>query len=158
MQLGLQNGWIPPDPRKSVGQCAALLSKEQPFDGTYSAWQTGGSGAGTISASFVSQFDQWPPATISNADGPASLLPEYTPTGSIITLPPPTLTASATQSISVGDGWFDTADTASGVTAIQGCSYPNAWSAVGASVPTSCGDSNNADAAPAVTPAPKIRR
>ena len=158
MQLGLQNGWIPTDPRESVGQCAAL-GENKPFDGTYSAWQTGGSGAGTISPSFVSQFSQWPPATISNADGPASLLPSYASTGSVVTLPPPTLTASATHSINVGDGWFDTADSAGGVTVVQGCTYPNAWSAVGIAVPTQCGGSKAAVvAAAAVTPAPKIRR
>src|ERR1700691_37082 len=101
-QLGLQNGWIPTDPRKAVGQCAAL-GGDSPFNGTYSAWQTGGSGAGTISPSFISEFQQWPPTTISNVDDPASLLPSYTSTGSVVTLPPPTLTASATHSISVGD-------------------------------------------------------
>jgi hypothetical protein len=160
-QLGLQNGWIPTDPRKSVGQCAALGDSGQSFDGTYSAWQTGGAGAGTISPSFVAQFSQWPPATISNVDDAASLLPSYTSTGSIVTLPPPTLTASATHSVSVGDGWFDTADTASGVTVVQGCSYPNAWSAVGVSVPTACGGggaNNAAVAAAVVTSPPKVRR
>ena len=157
MQLGLQNGWIPTDPRESVGQCAAL-GEDKPFVGTYSSWQTGGSGAGTISPSFLSQFGQWPPATISNADGPASLLPSYASTGSVVTLPPPTFTASTTHSISVGDGWFDTADTAGGVTVVQGCTYPNAWSAVGIAVPTQCGGSKTAVVAAAMTPAPKIRR
>jgi len=158
-QLGLQNGWIPTDPRQSVGQCAALGGGNEPFDGTYSAWQTGGAGAGTIAPSFVSQFGQWPPATISNADGPASLLPSYTPTGSIETLPPPTLTASVTQSISTGDGWFDTADTASAETAIQGCSYPNAWNAAGVPVPTACGGANSAAVvAAAVVTNPPTRR
>jgi len=60
----------------------------------------------------------------------ATLLPTYTSTGSDPTLPPPTLTASATHSIDVGDGWYDTADNGLAATVIQGCSYPDAWVSV----------------------------
>jgi hypothetical protein len=138
-QLGLENGWIPTDPRNAVGQCAGLGNAGSPFGGSYSAWATGGAGAGTIAPSFLASFSQWPPATLANANGPASLLPSYTSTGSIITMPPPALTPTPTKSVSVGDGWFDAGDTAGGVTTVQGCSYPNAWSAVGVSVPSQCG-------------------
>ena len=67
------------------------------------------------------------------------MLPTYTPTGTVATLPPPTLTASATKSVNVGNGWFDAQDTASAPTEIAGCNYPNAWDPVDAAVPPSCG-------------------
>jgi len=163
-QLGLQNGYVPTDPRVAAGTCASLGTSGSPFNGNYQSWQTGGAGAGTISPSFVSQFNQWPPASLSHASSPASLLPSYTSTGSVVTLPPPTLTASVstTRSVSVGDGWFDTADTAGGVTAIQGCSYPNAWSAVDVAVPTPCGGGGGGDGslaarAPLMTAPPLAR-
>lgn len=148
---------MPTDPRQAVGKCAAAGVKGPQFDGTYSAWQTGGSGAGTIAPSFVSQFGQWPVASISGLDNPddATLLPTYTSTGPVATLPPPTLTASATHSIDVGDGWYDASDTAGGVTVVQGCKYPNAWSAVNVAIPTACKGPQTAAAAIAVvTPPP----
>ncbi|KAJ7466517.1 glycoside hydrolase family 5 protein [Mycena latifolia] len=149
-QLGLEGGWMPTDPRTSVGQCAALNVTGPQFDGTFSAWQTGGAGAGTIAPSAVAAFGQWPPATISHVDAPATLLPVYTPTGSIPTLtwatPAATPTGSAsaaasraaqvTPTASVGDGWFDAADTQLVMTAIAGCTYPDAWSALSSPAPT----------------------
>ncbi|KZP22688.1 glycoside hydrolase family 5 protein [Athelia psychrophila] len=134
-QLGLQEGWIPTDPRTA----------------------TGGAGAGTISATWSSSYGVYPPATISNAGAAASALPQYTSTGTVATLvPPQTLTASATASaVNAGNGWFDASDTAGGVTAIAGCTYPYAWSAVSAAVPTLCGAKTGAALA---TPPPKARR
>lgn len=129
-QLGLQNGWIPTDPRKSIGKCHALNAPQAPFAGTYSSWQTGGAGAGTIagSASFP-----WPPATISGVSGDIyAALPTYTPTGTISTLPP----AQLTPSVSDGDGWFNAKDTASAMVTVSGCTYPNAWDSSGAVAPT----------------------
>jgi glucan 1,3-beta-glucosidase len=38
----------------------------------------------------------------------------------------------------VGSGWFDSADTTSMVTLVAGCTYPDAWSAVGSPVPAVC--------------------
>ncbi|KAF7977045.1 hypothetical protein HWV62_4814 [Athelia sp. TMB] len=155
-QLGLQEGWIPTDPRMAVGKCAALGVSGSNFDGTYLPWQTGGAGAGTIAATWSSSYGVYPPATISNAGAPATKLPQYTSTGTVGTLPPPTLTASAT-TVSAGNGWFDASDTAPGVTAIAGCTYPDAWSAVSAAVPTACGTGAGARRAVA-TPPPVLRR
>ncbi|KZP22691.1 glycoside hydrolase family 5 protein [Athelia psychrophila] len=159
-QLGLQEGWIPTDPRTAVGKCAAVGVSGAAFDGTYLPWQTGGAGAGTISATWSSSYGVYPPATISNAGAAASALPQYTSTGTVATLvPPPTLTASATASaVSAGNGWFDASDTAGGVTAIAGCTYPNAWSAVSVAVPTLCGAKTGAALAALATPPPKTRR
>lgn len=134
-----------------MGKCAEVGIAGAPFNGQYAPWQTGGSGAGTIVPSFVSQYGQWPPALkggFNHTTVAASLLPMYTSTGLVASLPPLTLTASATHSISVGNGWFDPSDSAPGVTAIAGCTYPNAWSAVSLPIPTACGGTVAAPPAP----------
>ncbi|KIM40964.1 glycoside hydrolase family 5 protein [Hebeloma cylindrosporum] len=41
-KLGLQQGWIPKDPRDAVGHCARILSSTQVFDGNYPSSATGG--------------------------------------------------------------------------------------------------------------------
>jgi len=41
-QLGVQQGWIPKDPREAIGHCASVLSSSLIFDGTYPASATGG--------------------------------------------------------------------------------------------------------------------
>ncbi|THH07809.1 hypothetical protein EW145_g3129 [Phellinidium pouzarii] len=120
-QLGLENGWMPTDPRSAIGMCASLGVDATQFDGTYSAWQTGGAGAGTITPSVLASFTDWPPATISGVKGAVSLVPTYTSTVTIETLPLDTFTA-APKTLSVGDGWADAADKASGVTEVAGCS------------------------------------
>ncbi|KZP09046.1 glycoside hydrolase family 5 protein [Athelia psychrophila] len=140
-QLGLQNGWIPKDPRQAISHCANQgAGGSFPFNGQFQPWQTGGVGAGVIASTFIAQYGQWPPNLNGGLSTPeaASLLPMYTSTGTVATLPPPTLTASVTHSISVGDGWYDSSDTIGGVTAAAGCAYPNAWSAVSIAIPTVC--------------------
>ncbi|KAJ6502722.1 glycoside hydrolase [Mycena vitilis] len=142
-QLGLEGGWMPTDPRAAHGKCASIGVTGEQFPGTFSAWQTGGSGAGTIAASATNAFGQWPPATISNVDAAdLTLMPTYTATGSVPTLtyitPSVTGSASAAPSptVSVGNGWFDSSDTTPGVTAVAGCTYPAAWSALSLPAPT----------------------
>ena len=124
-KLGLDNGWMPKDPRSAVGKCAALgVTVPTPYNGTYLPWQTGGSGAGDVPSS-VSASWPWPPATISGAGAVPSLMPQYTPTGVISTLPPPTFTSTDVKI----NGWFDSGDTAPAPTPIPGCAYPDAWGA-----------------------------
>ncbi|KAF9461827.1 glycoside hydrolase superfamily [Collybia nuda] len=137
-QLGLRNGWMPQDPRTAMGVCESLGASGRAFDGKFKSWQTGGAGAGTIAPSLTSQFP-WPPPSISNAGAPGSLLPVYTPTGAVVTLAPPTLTPSPSKSVDVGNGWFNAKDTASAPTPIAGCTYPDAWDAIGVAVPRACG-------------------
>lgn len=131
---------MPKDPRTVQGVCESLGVSGPVFDGTFEPWQTGGAGAGTIAASVATQFP-WPPVSIANAGAPATLLPIYTPTGSVVSLPPPTPSPSATKSVDLGNGWFNPRDTAGAPTPIAGCSYPDGWNAVGAEVPESCGGS-----------------
>ncbi|KAF8182287.1 exo-beta-1,3-glucanase [Pholiota molesta] len=137
-QLGLQQGWIPKDPRDAIGHCAKVLGSSQAFDGTYPATATGGAGAGTID-SVQSASHTFPPATISPSfSGTAlALLPTYTPTGSLKSLFAPTFTAAP--SATVGTGWNNAADNQPAYVPISGCSYPNAWDAVTAPLPsTTC--------------------
>ncbi|KAF8525997.1 glycoside hydrolase family 5 protein [Hysterangium stoloniferum] len=137
-QLGLQVGVIPTDPREAYGACSSLgVDSGSPFRGTYSAWQTGGAGAGTIAPSLSSEFP-WPPASIAGVEA-VSLLPTYTNTGPIETLPMPTFTFSAqgqVSTVSAGSGWLNPQDTQPGVTPVAGCTYPDPWDATDAPLPT----------------------
>lgn len=137
-QLGLQHGWIPTDPRAAIGTCAALGEIGPQFDGVYQAYQTGGPGAGTIVAASVTSYGQYPPTPINGLPLGAiqSLLPTYTSTSAVPTLPPPTFSPSPSPSVSAGNGWFDSGDTGLAPTQVQGCTYPNAWDAVSSAMPT----------------------
>jgi glucan 1,3-beta-glucosidase len=121
------------------GHCASAgVTPTEPFDGTYLPWQTGGAGAGTINAADQAEFGTWPPASI-GLEADAAALPTYTATGAVPTLPPPTFTAlSPRVTVDAGDGWFNDADTARGVTTVAGCTYPNPWDATAAAVPAVC--------------------
>lgn len=123
-QLGLQQGWMPTDPREALGVC----ENTDPWTPPLQSWQTGGAGAGQIPAS---ASVAWPPASISSG-GPASLLPSYTPTGTIVTLPPPTFTVSGGATANAGDGWENPSDTQMLMVPIATCNYLDPW--VGPSV------------------------
>lgn len=148
-QLGLQEGWMPKDPRSAVGTCNYTSVWQPPFQ----PWQTGGAGAGQIPATFTEQF-AWPPASISGA-GAVTLLPTYTPTGPIPTLPGPTFSVSGTATPSLGNGWENASDNVGMNVPIPTCSYLDPW--VGSAPPPSplCGG-NAAASAPAsvITPPP----
>ncbi|KAI0628059.1 glycoside hydrolase superfamily [Trametes polyzona] len=138
-KLGLDNGWMPKDPRAAVGTCAKLGVAGQPWGGSFQAWQTGGAGAGTIAPAATADIPAWPPALTNVPAASASLVPQYTSAASPVTLPPQTLTTTAgvTPTASVGNGWFNAQDTAPAVTPISGCAYPNAWDALSAQIPLS---------------------
>lgn len=157
-QLGLENGWMPTDPRKAVGAC----NNANPWNGPLSAWQTGGSGAGNIPASISSSF-AWPPSTISSGGVP-SQLPTYTPTGTVVTLPAPSYTGTGKASgstVNAGNGWFNPSDTAGGMVAVSTCSYLDPWIGPSAAPPSPlCSGSTSAKRAPApeplITPPPQL--
>ncbi|KAL4079041.1 glycoside hydrolase family 5 protein [Scleroderma citrinum] len=159
-KLGLEQGWMPKDPRTAIGTCAALGVSGPAFDGTYLSWQTGGAGAGTIAASSVSEYIQYPPTSIAGLTAGAiqTNLPTYTLTGSPVpTLPPPTFSPQPPSSVSIGNGWYDANDQALSPTEVAGCSYPNAWDAVSSPVPAApcpaTATAINGGAGPAATPA-----
>jgi glucan 1,3-beta-glucosidase len=150
-QLGLQEGFMPPDPRDSVGIC-----QQQGVTNVWTpplqSWQTGGAGAGTINPTWYSSLGQFPPTTLPNIDAAAiTNLPTYTGTGSVITLPPPTYTPLNPQTtIDAGDGWKDPQDTAPAYAPVAGCPYLDPWSGVGAPIPSA--------PCPGAAPAPPPKR
>ncbi|KAL6304109.1 glycoside hydrolase [Sparassis latifolia] len=135
-QLGLENGWIPADPRDAIGMCESLnIAQNQPFTG-YQSWQTGGAGAGTIAPTAVASLSQYPPPAISNVNGADPLLlPFYTATSAVPTLPVPTYSGATA---SASDGWADPADTSLAMVQISGCSYPDAWSVTASQTAFAC--------------------
>lgn len=135
-KLGRERGWIPKDPRDAVGHCAREIGPT-PFDGVFPATATGGAGAGVGVATLA-----FPPATIlPSAVGPAavSLLPTYTPTGTLVTLAAPTFTAAP--NVDVGTGWSNQADSELAYVPVSGCVYPDSYSAQDLPVPVApfCG-------------------
>jgi len=127
-QLGLQQGWIPRDPRTALGKCQALGLTPNPFDGTYADWATGGV-TSSIPASSSASFP-WLPTTISNANVPLTLMPTYTSTGAITTLPAATFTAAPSSVTASVNGWFNAQDTAGGVVTVAGCTYPDEYNGI----------------------------
>jgi glucan 1,3-beta-glucosidase len=117
-QLGLEQGWIPKDPRTAAGFC----KNSHPRSGAAVP-----KGAG-LSSDFRSAFS-WPPSSIRKA-GDITNLPSYTPTGSLTTLPVPTSTGSASATgtaANPGTGWNNAADNAGMNVEIVGCTYLDPW-------------------------------
>ncbi|KAJ3731452.1 glycoside hydrolase family 5 protein [Lentinula guzmanii] len=147
-RLGLQQGWVPSDPRDAIGHCASILNSAQIFDGNYPVTATGGvrhdmlisnefltAGAGIIDPAQTSSHAFPPPSMSPSFTGTQmTLLPTYTATGIVKTLSPPTFTAAP--SAAVGTGWNNTADNSSAYVPVAGCFYPDSWDAVNASLPT----------------------
>jgi len=133
-QLGLQQNWLPTDPRQAVGTC----HNANPWTPPLQSWQVGGAGAGNIPASAASAV-AWPPATLATG-GDVSALPSYTPTGTIPTLPVPTFVAPTTSAtIDAGTGWTNPSDQTGMNVAIAGCTYLDPWVDPNTAVPASCG-------------------
>lgn len=142
---------MPKDPRSAIGKCGGGSVWSPPLK----AWQTGGSGADNIPASVSSQY-AWPPTLISSA-GAATLLPTYTPTGSLVTLPGPTFTDSSKKTVSAGNGWANSADNTGMYVPVPTCSYLDPWVGPTAAPPSPlCGGATRRDVLPdpVVTPAP----
>ena len=124
-QLGLDQGWMPTDPRKSYGTCAAA-GDSFPLSGPISPSVTGGHGAGTIVPTFLASYGSWPPASLADVPDVAGL-PTYTSTGSLPTLAAPTFTAKNGTKIVGGSGWYNSQDTGLAPVNVTGCQYPDAW-------------------------------
>ncbi|KAJ4481901.1 glycoside hydrolase family 5 protein [Lentinula aciculospora] len=144
-KLGLQQGWIPSDPREAVGHCASVLGSSNIFDGSYPVTATGGvrfeglfipqAGAGTIATAQTSSHEFPPPSLAPSFTGTQmALLPTYTATGTVKTLFAPIFTAAS--SGAAGTGWNNSADNSAAYVPVAGCSYPDSWDAVNASLPT----------------------
>jgi glucan 1,3-beta-glucosidase len=148
-QLGLEQGWMPKDPRSASGVCG----NTSPWTPPLKPWQTGGTGAGL---NVQSDGLQWPPASITNG-GLLASLPSYTPTGTIVTLPGPTFTQSSGSNVKIdaGSGWANPSDTVGMYVQIQGCSYLDPWIGPTATPPPVCAaGKKRAYPPPMITPRP----
>ncbi|KAJ7105074.1 exo-beta-1,3-glucanase [Mycena crocata] len=133
-QLGLEKGWIPKDPREAIGYCASVLGSSQIFDGAMPPSATG-AGPTAVDAAQTA-LHTFPPTTLSPSFSgtQVALLPTYTATGKVKTLFAPTFSAAPTAA--VGTGWNNSADTALAYVPVAGCTYPDTWNAINATVPT----------------------
>lgn len=124
-KLGLQEGWMPADPREAVGVCGFTEVWTPPLQ----PWQTGGAGAGDIPAEVTERY-AWPPTTIRGGT-PLASLPSYTPTGAIPTLTATPITAgpkeTITRTVDVGNGWNNPEDTQGWYVEVPGCAYIDPW-------------------------------
>jgi len=123
-QLGINNGWLPLDPREATGTCG----NTDPWTPPLQSWQTGGAGAGNVPANLN---PAWPPGNIANG-GAVNQLPAYTPTGAVPTLPPATYT---NKNINPGSGWNNPQDQAGLYVPIPGCTYLDPWVGANAAPP-----------------------
>ncbi|KAM6500636.1 exo-beta-1,3-glucanase [Amanita muscaria] len=129
-KLGLDNGWMPQDPREADGTCGNAYPWQPPLQ----SWQIGGAGAGNVPPGSTDKYP-WPPANIANG-GPVNQLPAYVPNGAVPTLPPPTFTAtSPKQTINAGTGWNNPQDQAGLYVPKAGCTYLDPWVAANAAPP-----------------------
>lgn len=123
-KLGLENGWLPSDPREAQGVCAELgYPPTNPFDGQFQPWQTGGVGANEFAPEATATLT-WPPVSLGPSYPVAAYLPTLTPTGTHTTLAVPRVTAA---DVDPGDGWFNDEDTAALMVPVEGCEYPDAY-------------------------------
>ncbi|KAG8832008.1 hypothetical protein FRC17_002227 [Serendipita sp. 399] len=143
-KLGLENGWLPADPREADGTCIRLGEPPNIFSGTFQPWQTGGAGAGEILPAATATLT-WPPTSLNPTYPVAQYLPTYTPTGTRTTLPVPSITANG---VSPGDGWYNDQDQAPLMVPIASCSYPDAYGGALLPQPTVpwCGNTEQSEA------------
>jgi len=113
-QLGLEQGWIPKDPRVAAGACG----NTSPWSGTLTT------GSGNVPDSATATL-AWPPASITRG-GALTLLPSYTTTGAIPTLSAPTPSGAAS-TVSFGNGWNNPSDSAGMAVPIETCTYLDPW-------------------------------
>ena len=132
-KLGLRQGWIPNDPRESLGTCVRLGISPNPFSGTFSEpYMTGGAGAGTIAQGASASYP-WPPRSLINIDaGQMASIAQMTQTGTPLTAPAPTFTSPGSESatIDAGDGWAQPSNSRRAYVPVSGCNYPPEYSAV----------------------------
>ncbi|CAE6534547.1 unnamed protein product [Rhizoctonia solani] len=126
---GLENGFMPTDPREATGACGG----GSPWAGPLPASKTGGVGAGTIPASYQTAR-AWPPTSLSGIAN-AATLPTYTATGTIQSLSPATFTGG----VNAGSGWANAGDQGGMYVPVAGCSYPSsAWDDAVVATHTAC--------------------
>ncbi|KAK1226753.1 hypothetical protein PQX77_010263, partial [Marasmius sp. AFHP31] len=128
-KLGLDNGWIPQDPRQADGVCESSY----PWNGELSQGSDPNSPKPDLG-----QY-QWPPSSITNA-GPIASIYSYTRTGVMPTLTGATFTVSGThptRTVDVGSGWnTPEEDRPRRYVEVDGCKYLDPWNVEDAPLPT----------------------
>lgn len=157
--LGLQEGWMPTDPRSAMqGVCSSLGVASTPAP-ALPATATGGAGAGTISPAFRASYTAWPVTSLSGIPNVANL-PTYTATGTLTTMPAPTFSApNGKSTFDAGSGWFNTAIQASAHVPVAGCTYyPEYNAGIGqVALPTAaCSGARKRNPNPEEAPPPRI--
>ena len=146
-KLGLENGWIPEDPREAVGACGNTNPRAGELKPTQTSYVSQ-----TIAAALRSSHP-WPPVSLADQAN-AAALPTYTPTGTPHTMPAPTFTAAT---VSAGSGWVGGSGGWEGdYVPVEGCTYPDPWDAEGAAVPSACTGRRRLVREPRITPAPRV--
>ncbi|TFL03517.1 glycoside hydrolase superfamily [Pterulicium gracile] len=142
-KLGLEERWMPTDPRVADGLCV----NGSPADIPLKPHNLGAPGSGVIPAA-VTQAIVWPPATITMG-GALDSLPVWTPTGELPILPVPTFADAP--DVDVGTGWHSSDRTGMAVNP-AGCPAVDGWVLNGGDVAAAvrCGGS-----ATTTTPAPE---
>ncbi|CAE7188143.1 unnamed protein product [Rhizoctonia solani] len=142
---GLENGYMPTDPREAAGTCG----NTNPRAGALKPSQTSYVSQ-TIAAALRSSHP-FPPTSLADQAN-AAALPTYTPTGTPVTMPAPTFTSAT---VSVGSGWVGGSGGWQGdYVPVEGCTYPDPWDAESASVPSQCSGRRRLVREPRVTPPP----
>ncbi|ODN81033.1 hypothetical protein L202_03131 [Cryptococcus amylolentus CBS 6039] len=138
-KLGLEQGWIPKDPRVAGGYCKGIGIGGNQFEGTYPSSAIGSfasTATPTIAAAEIASHSAWPPTALgpspSYSAAQISLFPTLTQTGTRNVLATATHPANAT----IGGGWVNSADTTGAWVRVKGCDYPDEYDATAASVPT----------------------
>lgn len=146
---------MPLDPRDAIGACGG----GSPFVPPLKPYQLGEGNAGDVPQA---TFDNlaWPPLDINRA-GLIAEVPQYTPTGPIVTLPGPTMTGASGSAPSatpdVGSGWANPADNAGMMVEIPGCTYLDPWVGPLNPVPAPLCQAGSGPGAAAAAPAPARR-
>jgi glucan 1,3-beta-glucosidase len=164
-KLGLQMGWIPDDPREADGFCQREANKtaQVTFTG-YQPFMTGGVGAGQIPASASIEYP-WPLTSMAPSFGAADMESLYQYTRTAPPLAPPSLAPSYTglpDSVSSQLAPTITRPAQAAFTPVEGCTYPDVYSAFNMSLPATSACGAGAPASEAyykravITPAPRV--
>ncbi|BEI86816.1 hypothetical protein CcaverHIS002_0701620 [Cutaneotrichosporon cavernicola] len=162
-RLGWKEGWIAADPRTATGTCAKAGVSVPQFGGTFSDPAMVGKGqvSPDLPAAQTASY-AWPPTQFTDiSQAQMNQIPQYTKTGTPITMPGPTYTnpAKPSETINAGTGWANSNDgLGQAYVKVANCEYPAIYDTVGGIGAGQCGagggdGGGGAAASPPATPA-----